>query len=127
MPRPAQVICSADEKVCSRDTGSLYCSFGGSCIEAAGDLQVAYSAAVGPAAAAGTSSAILGAPVLTLNGPDTVVVDMGRAYKPCVGVLTSGCELGATATASAPGDFNNNIRACEDQVGRVRTRWGLQA
>ncbi len=59
------------------------------------------------------------APVLTLNGPQTVRIDANRQYAPCAGTLTANCELGATATLNIAGDFSARIRACEDQVCAV--------
>ncbi len=56
-------------------------------------------------------------PSLVLNGPDTVKVESGKPYTPCLGSMAQGCELGATATLEATGDLNSKIKACADQVG----------
>ena len=55
-------------------------------------------------------------PVLSLNGPATITVFANQPYAPCMGVTTSNCEMGATATLSTTGDFNGRITACADKL-----------
>ena len=200
--RRVQVVCRADEVVCTHDDGSLSCSYGGICMgvppsltPAAVPQQPASMVVVPspaevpavvalPAAAsivdqgyrrvvsvvrrqparvglvalpAGRSKKIGGAavpvshrpwfdwpragmypplssaplfyeltysplffdaiiPVLTLNGPTPVTVSANEQYAPCMGTVTSNCEMGATATLNTAGDFNGRIRACADLV-----------
>lgn len=128
-----QVVCPAPEVVCPSDGDvPLYCSFGGTCL---GSSLLAPSAAPSSSSAADsiipvysdsgkagivTSSVAQAAPwippTLSLNGPTTVSVMQNTAYGPCIGVSTSNCELGATATQNATGDLNSQILACQDQA-----------
>ena len=55
-------------------------------------------------------------PVLSLNGPTPITVSAGQPYAPCLGMMTSNCEMGATATLSTTGDFDSRISACADLV-----------
>lgn len=48
---------------------------------------------------------------LNLNGPSLVAIPQGTPYAPCEGAQLSSCELGATATLSATGDYNSAIMA----------------
>ena len=108
--RRVQVVCKADEKVCTNSDGSLSCSYGGICMGAVPTPAPATTAAAFPA-----SASIV--PALSLNGPTSITISAGQPYAPCTGTMTSNCEMGATATVDAIGDFNGRIRACADLVG----------
>ena len=104
--RRVRVICPASERVCNNDA-RLTCSFGGVCMGAAAAPTVAVI--VYP-----PSASIM--PILTLNGPSSVTVSANKPYVPCLGTMTTNCDLGATATLNTTGDFNGRIKACIDQV-----------
>ena len=108
--RRVQVVCKAEEKVCTNSDGSLSCSYGGICTGAALPPATAAAAITYP-----PSASIV--PVLSLNGPTSITISANQPYAPCMGMTTSNCEMGATATVSTTGDFNGRIRACADMVG----------
>jgi hypothetical protein len=112
--RRVVVTCKSLEKTCTADSGSLYCSFGGLCT--GGSTSTSTSTA--SAATFYPSDSIF--PQLSLNGPSSVTISAGDDYSPCLGAMTVGCELGATATINTTGDFNSHIIACEDTVRSPR-------
>ena len=114
--RRVQVICAPSEHICSNDDGSLSCSYGGICMGAAvtsiAGASKDPSISIAPIAVFPPSASIV--PTLSLNGPSSITVSANFPYVPCVGLATSNCEMGATASVSTAGDFNIRIRACED-------------
>ena len=113
------VTCVSPEKTCTSDSGSLYCSFGGVCTGGSTSSTAAAALMYYP------SDSII--PLLSLNGPSSVTLQAGHKYAPCLGAMTVGCELGATATINVTGDFNSRIIACEDMVSSVLVGQKLSA
>ncbi|KAG2442749.1 hypothetical protein HXX76_002830 [Chlamydomonas incerta] len=120
--RRVHVTCRPPEVVCFGSGGAARsCSVAGVCgVGAAADLSLAPAAlavsAPSAAAAASQAAASTAAPTLTLLGSSSVRVRAGLPYNRCQGLDTEGCELGANATATAPGDLAGQVVACADRA-----------
>ena len=110
--RRLQVLCPTAEKICTSDAGTLYCSFGGICTGGSTGGSAAATYTFWP------SDSIV--PQLSLNGPLSITLAANVPYAPCLGAMTSGCELGATASLNTTGDFDSKVIACENEVRECR-------
>ena len=110
--RRLQVLCPTAEKICTSDAGTLYCSFGGICTGGSTGGSAAAIYTFWP------SDSIV--PQLSLNGPLLITLAANVPYAPCLGAMTSGCELGATASLNTTGDFDSKVIACENEVRECR-------